>query len=428
MAAPRRFGRGGTASRAAWAGEELATASRRVKSDGPPGGVDHAPTPIQRVHAIKALALRYMPWNIREFNDIRGNGEKAARLWDTRGHAGATDRIEQRRTHSNRIGFEQRKGWREMLRSYAKRPALEVLGAATASLLLLFSIASAQSPTRPTNINLAVASNFYGTPPSNSAITDIIVAFEAANPTYRVTVTDNGATSTLADHIIDGNKHRVDLFLAADTATPYDLLTNHFDLVTTYNSPVPPPLYVFNYAQGTLALLSNIRGVDLSCATGTCGYDPRVYRKVAIADPKLAPYGAAAQTVLVGVYGLTPPLSSNSLVHEYPNITDTYKAVIAQKEPVGFVALSAICSEGAYPTSGTSALAYFPLGPALNPSLLINNYNPLTQAGIAIKRSRTAAQDTELTAFVAFLTDFTVAPLPDSPMITTLKKYCYSAP
>jgi molybdate transport system substrate-binding protein len=62
------------------------------------------------------------------------------------------------------------------------------------------------------------------------------------------------------------------------------------------------------------------------------------------------------------------------------------------------------------------------------PSTLIYNYNPLKQAGIAIKRSRTTAQDTELTAFVAFLTDFTTAPSPDSPMITTLKKYCYSAP
>jgi hypothetical protein len=49
-------------------------------------------------------------------------------------------------------------------------------------------------------------------------------------------------------------------------------------------------------------------------------------------------------------------------------------------------------------------------------------------AAIAIKRTRTAAQDTELTAFAAFLTDFTVAPSPDSPMITTLRKYCYTAP
>jgi hypothetical protein len=78
------------------------------------------------------------------------------------------------------------------------------------------------------------------------------------------------------------------------------------------------------------------RAVNLSCQTGTCGYDPKVYKTVAIADPNLAP-------------GLTPPLSSNSLVHEYPNITAALNAVIAQNDPVGFVAMSAICSHGMYP-------------------------------------------------------------------------------
>jgi molybdenum ABC transporter molybdate-binding protein len=214
---------------------------------------------------------------------------------------------------------------------------------------------------RKTNINLAMVSNFYGFPPSNSAITDIINAFMADNPNYTVTVVDNGATETLESHIINGNTARVDLFLAADTATPLDLLTNHFDLVAPYNSSFRPPLYTFDYATGILALLNNTPSVDLSFATGTCGYDPNVYKTVAIADPSLAPFGVAAQTVLTGQYGLMPPLSSNPLVHEYPNITATYNAVIAQHDPVGFVALSAICSNGSYPTSGTSALAYFPI-------------------------------------------------------------------
>lgn len=216
--------------------------------------------------------------------------------------------------------------------------------------------------------------------------------------------------------------------MAADTETPQDLLINHFSLVAPYNSSFTPPLYTFNYATGILALLSNMPGVDLSCETGTCGYDPSVYATVAIADPSLAPFGVAAQTVLTGRYGLIPPLSSNPLVHEYANITATYNAVIAQTDPVGFVALAAICSNGSYPTSGTSALAYFPIESSATPSVLINNYNPITQAGIAIRNDRTAAQDAELEAFVAFLTDFTTSPSPDSPMITTLKKYCYSAP
>ncbi len=313
-----------------------------------------------------------------------------------------------------------------MLSSDAKQ--LMLSAASVAILMSSLSAAHADTAHKKTNINLAVASNFYGVPPLNSAITDLINAFMIANPKYTVTVVDNGATATLESHIVNGNSLKVDLFLAADTATPLDLLTNHFGLVTPYNSSFTPPLYTFDYAGGILALLSNTPHVDLSCTTGTCGYDPHVYKTVAIADPSLAPFGVAAQTVLTGRYDLMPPLSSNPLVHEYANITATYNAVIAQTDPVGFVALSAICSSGNYPTSGTSALAYLPIENGSTPGVVINNYNPITQAGIAIRNRRTADQDTELEAFVAFLTDFTTSPSPDSPMITTLKKYCYSAP
>ncbi|HTV29899.1 MAG TPA: substrate-binding domain-containing protein [Xanthobacteraceae bacterium] len=326
-----------------------------------------------------------------------------------------------------------------------------LLGAAASAAILITSFTayagSPSSPPRPrtTNINLAVASNFYGVPPSNSAITDIINAFEAENPNYTVTVTDNGATSTLEMNIINGNKAKVDLFLAADTATPLDLYLNHFTLTSPYNSPgfsfngisvgssnnlfsFTPPLYMFNYATGVLAFLSNTPGVDVTCdAGGTCGYST-VYSTVAIADPALAPYGVAAQTVLTGRYGLMPPLSSNPAVREYPNITATLNAVLAKTDPVGFVALSAICSNGQYPTQGTSALAYFSIEGGATPGTIVNNYNPLTQAGIAINKRRTAAQNTELTDFVAFMTDFATSPSPDSPMVTTLKKYCYNAP
>src|SRR5262245_56684760 len=107
-----------------------------------------------------------------------------------------------------------------------------MLGVTSAAILVSSPFAAyAGSPHANTNINLAVASNFYGVPPSNSAITDLINAFEAENPGYTVTVVDNGATATLEQHIIDGNTRGVDLFLAADTEHPQDLLTNHSNLV-----------------------------------------------------------------------------------------------------------------------------------------------------------------------------------------------------
>jgi ABC-type molybdate transport system substrate-binding protein len=327
-----------------------------------------------------------------------------------------------------------------------------MLGAASAAILMVspFAAHAGGSP-KATNINLAVASNFYGEPPSNSAITDIINAFEAENPNYTVTVVANGATATLAANIINGNEAKVDLFLGADTATPLDLYLNHFKLVTPYNlssnnwsynnSSFTPPLYIFNYATGVLAFLSNT--LDVSCDTGgTCGYDPTNPKQqpVGIADPSLAPYGVASQTVLTGRYGLASPLCTsttngvttegNSLVKQpcYANITASLTAVLNGDVPVGFVALSAICSNGEYPTQGTSALAYFSIEGGSGPGTIVNNYNPLTQAGIAIRNRRTAAQNTELADFVAFMTDFTTSPSPDSAMITTLKKYCYNAP
>jgi len=332
---------------------------------------------------------------------------------------------------------------------FIKAKHLIIAATAAASLMMAPFAAKAGNSNYPpsgrtTNINLAVASNFYGVPPSNSAITDIINAFVTANPNYTVTVVDNGATATLEANIINGNKAKVDLFLAADTATPLDLYQNYFRLVSSYNSPgfslnlppsgnglisFTPPLYLFNYATGVLAFLSNTPGADVTCdAGGTCGYDPKVYSTVAIANPDLAPYGVAAQTVLTGRYGLMAPLSSNPSVVEYPNITAALNAVLNNTNPVGFVAMSAICSNGTYPTQGTSALAYFPIETDPTTGKLVNNYNPLTQGGIAINNRRTSAQDTELAAFVAFMTDFTTSPSPDSPMITTLKKYCYSAP
>jgi ABC-type glycerol-3-phosphate transport system substrate-binding protein len=92
---------------------------------------------------------------------------------------------------------------------------MQVAGSAAIFMASSFAALAGDSykpPHGKTNINLAVASNFYGLPPSNSAITDLINAFEAANPNYTVTVVDNGATATLASHIIDGNRLKVDLF------------------------------------------------------------------------------------------------------------------------------------------------------------------------------------------------------------------------
>jgi molybdate transport system substrate-binding protein len=265
------------------------------------------------------------------------------------------------------------------------------------------------------NINISVASNFYiSGVAGNSPIADLIAAYQTAHPTDTVTVVQNGSTGTLETQITSGNSLGVDLFLAADTAHPQDLVTNHASLVVGS---------AFNYAIGTLVFWSNTPNIDVTCGSGSCGYDSGTYLNVAIADPSTAPYGVAANTVLTGRYGLNPPLSTNPLVSEFNNIDTTFAAVQNQTVTVGFVALSQICHAGRYPTSG-SALVYPPTDTSVSP--VVFNYNPIVQAGIRIARSRTTDQNTELDAFVAYLTDHTTSP--PSQMITTLTSYCYSVP
>ena len=266
------------------------------------------------------------------------------------------------------------------------------------------------------NINISVASNFYiSNMPGNSPITDLIAAYQAIHQADTVTVVQNGSTQTLEDQITGGNSLGVDLFLAADTDHPQDLVTNHFPLVA--GNP-------FNYAIGTLAFWSNTPNVNVTCTGGgSCGYNSTTYLNVAIADPSKAPYGVAANTLLTGRYHLNAPLSTNPLVSEFNNIDTTFAAVKNQTVTVGFVALSQICHGTVWPTTG-SAIVYPPTDTSVSP--VVFNYNPIVQAGIAIARTRTPPQNALLNSFIAFLTDHTTSP--PSPMITTLTNYCYSVP
>jgi hypothetical protein len=63
-----------------------------------------------------------------------------------------------------------------------------MVGLASAAILIAVHPGDAAAQAK-TNINLAVASNFYS-------------RLETANPTYKVTVTNNGATATLASDIM----------------------------------------------------------------------------------------------------------------------------------------------------------------------------------------------------------------------------------
>jgi molybdate transport system substrate-binding protein len=96
----------------------------------------------------------------------------------------------------------------------------------------------------------------------------------------------------------------------------------------------------FTYAVGRLALWSRQAGlVDAQGAVLKSGR----FERLAVADPKLAPYGAAAYETL-GKLGLLATLRPKLVQGE--NIAQAYQFVATGNAQLGFVALSQVQAEG----------------------------------------------------------------------------------
>ena len=121
-----------------------------------------------------------------------------------------------------------------------------------------------------------------------------------------------------------------DVFLSADNIKPATLIANGY---AVKNSE-------FTYALGTLVLWSrdtrNTKHV----------LESSDYRKLAIANPRLAPYGLAAMETLEHL-NLTVD-TKNKLV-QGENIAQTYQFVASGNADLGFVALSQVIQDGKAP-------------------------------------------------------------------------------
>jgi molybdate transport system substrate-binding protein len=143
--------------------------------------------------------------------------------------------------------------------------------------------------------------------------------------TLRITV---GATGKLYAQIKNGAPF--DAFLAADTRVPQALETEG----------LIQPGSRFTYAKGQLVLWSaNPRRVDDQGAV----LRRADLGKVAYANPKTAPYGAAAEQVMAAM-GLTTTLTPQLVQGE--SIGQTYAFVYTGNADVGFVALSQVFENG----------------------------------------------------------------------------------
>ena len=171
---------------------------------------------------------------------------------------------------------------------------------------------------RAADVSVAVAANF------TAPMQKIAVAFE--QDTGHRAMLAFGATGKFYAQIRNGAPF--DLLLAADDETPARLEKEGLGGSRT------------TYAIGQLVLWS--RQPDLVDAQGAVLKSGR-FERLALADPKLAPYGAAAIEVLAKL-GLLEPLRPKFVLGE--NIAQTYHFVASGNAPLGFVALSQVQVDG----------------------------------------------------------------------------------
>ncbi len=169
-------------------------------------------------------------------------------------------------------------------------------------------------------VHVAVAANFAA--PMKSLAT----AFERESG-HRAIIS-LGATGQLAAQIRQGAPYGV--LLSADAAIPRKLASEGYALAETQRT----------YAIGRLVLWS--RDANYVDAKGDV-LRRGDFRRVAIANPKLAPYGAAAQQTLRAL-GVLEKLRPK--IVEGANINQAFKFVASGNAELGFVALSQVMTDG----------------------------------------------------------------------------------
>lgn len=174
--------------------------------------------------------------------------------------------------------------------------------------------------TQAAEVKVAVAANF------KKPLEEIAKAFQAE--TGNTLAISAGATGQLYTQIKNGAPFEV--FISADSKTPKKLVDENVGIQGTS----------FTYAKGQLVLWSaDEKKVDKQGAVLTKGD----FTHIAIANPKTAPYGAAAVEV-IDKLGLTKSLASKMVEGE--SIAQTKQFIDSGSAEIGFVALSQVYKDG----------------------------------------------------------------------------------
>ena len=183
-----------------------------------------------------------------------------------------------------------------------------------------FALFIMTATTHAETVQIAVAANF------TAPMKELVAAFEAETG-HRVEAAF-GSSGKFYAQIKNGAPFA--MLLAADAATPAKL----------DEEGLAAPGTRFTYAIGSLVLWS----ADPKLVTdGAKVLSRNDFRKLAIANPTLAPYGAAAVEVMQAL--AVAPMLEPKLV-KGDNIAQTYQFVSTGNAELGFVALSQVAKHG----------------------------------------------------------------------------------
>jgi molybdate transport system substrate-binding protein len=231
------------------------------------------------------------------------------------------------------------------------------------SFAIALALVMSAGATTAGEVQLAVAANFAA--PAKQ------LAERFAQKSGHKLAVSTGSTGKFYAQISNGAPF--DLFLSADDVTPSRM----------EREKLAVPGSRFTYAIGKLVLWSPVAGIVDSQAEVL---RKRAFRRLAIANPKLAPYGAAAQQTMerLGVWSV---LQSKLVQGE--NIAQTFQFVASGNAELGFVALAQVLEGRAAPSG-----SYWLVPPTL--------HAPLRQDAVLLARAESNAAARQ---FLDFLRD-----------------------
>ena len=226
-------------------------------------------------------------------------------------------------------------------------------------------------------VQVAVAANF------TAPMQKIAAAFE--KDTGHKAVLSFGATGKFYAQIRNGAPFGV--LLAADDETPARLLKEGMGVTGS----------AFTYAIGQLVLWSSQSGVvdEQAVVLGELASGKRS-GKMALADPKLAPYGAAAMQVM-DKRGLTDKLRPHFVTGE--NIGQTFQFVKTGNATLGFVALSQVMVDGKISTGSAWVVPANLHDPIRQDALLLKTAEANPAAKALLQYLRTGAARAVIRAY-----------------------------